>query len=200
MAGVIVGTSINVNDFINTGTLNTWQKYVIPKSAMGLNGSIIDQLVFTTISTLGTPPDYYLDTLNIEQSGSIAFTFQPDIGQIFEVDTVEFTFADNITVIEPEQIMSLASLVTGIRVRTVIDGITRFSGGSTTFTDLLSGGGNIVSTIIGATSSTIKLASGPPGVFIRFNGNTGDNYSIVLSDDYTGLTTFRALMRGRLIK
>ena len=196
---MIVGTSINVNDFINTGTLNTWQKYVIPKSAMGLNGSTIDQLVFTTLSTLGAPPDYYLDTLNIEQSGSIAFTFQPQIGQIFEVDTVELTFSDNITVIEPEQIMGVSSLVTGIRFRTVVDGVTRFSGGSKTFTELLSGGGNQTSVILGAANSTVKFTIPSPGAFLRFNGDTQDNYSIVLSDDYTGLTSFKALVRGRLL-
>ena len=199
LAGVIVGTSININDFIDVGLLNVWQKYVIPKSQMGLNGSIIDQLVFTTLSTLGAPPDYYLDTLNIEQSGSVAFTFQPQIGQVFELHTVELTFSDNITVIEPEQIMGLSALVTGIRFRTVVDGVTRFSGGSKTFTELLAGGGNQTSVVIGAANSAVKYTIPSPGTLIRFNGSTKDTYSIVLSDDYTGLTGFKALVRGRVL-
>jgi hypothetical protein len=199
LAGVIVGTSININDFIDVGLLNVWQKYVIPKGEMGLNGSTIDQLVFQTISTAGQPPNYYLDTISIEQSGSIAFTFQPAIGQIFEIDTSELTFSDNITVIEPEQIMGLSSLVTGIRFRTIASGVTRFSGGSKTFTELLSAGGNQTSVIIGAANSTVKYTIPAPATLIRLNGSNNDNYSIVLSDDYTGLTGFKALIRGRLL-
>ena len=200
LAGVVIGNPVNINDYVDTGLLNTWQRFVIPKDDLELNGSTIDQLVFTTVSTSGQPPNYYLDTINIEESGSIAYTFAPIAGQVFEIDTVEFTFSDNITVIEPDQIMGIAALANGIRVRTTTDGITRFSGGIKTFTGFLESGGNETSRIVGAADSVVKITVPSPGVLIRLTGSLGDFYSIVIADNLSTLLSFKVLVRGRLLK
>ena len=200
LAGVTIGNSVNINDYVDAGILNAWQPFVIPKEDLGLNGSTIDQLIFTTISTSGQPPNYYLDTINIEETGSTSYTFAPAAGQVFEIDTVEFTFTDNITVIEPQQIMGVSALTNGIRVRTTTDGVTRFAGGIKTFADFLGSGGNEVSRIVGAADSVVKITVPSPGVLIRLTGSLGDFYSIVIADNLSALTSFRVLVRGRLLK
>jgi hypothetical protein len=200
LAGGTVGNSVNINNYIDVGTLNAWQPFVIPKVDMGLNGSVIDQFLFTTESTSGQPPNYYLDTINIEEVGSKVFTFAPLPGQVFELDTVHLTFSDNITVVEPNQIMSLPALTNGIRFRTVIDGVTRFSGGVKTIHAFLSTGVNVGNQVTGAADTTLALVSPNPGINIRFSGDTEDVYSVVISDDFSTLTGFTVYIRGRLLK
>ena len=200
LAGVQVGFPVDINDYIDVNTLNAWQPFVIPKEDMGLNGSTIDQLVFTTVSSSGQPPNYYLDTINIEETGSKVYSFAPLPGQVFELDTVHLTFSDNITVIEPNQIMSLPALTNGIRFRTVIDGVTRFSGGVKTIHAFMAIGVNVGNQVTGATDTTLALVSPNPGVNIRFTGDTLDSYSVVISDDFSTLTGFTVYIRGRLLK
>lgn len=199
LAGVIVGNPVNVNDYVDTGTLGAWLPFVIPKIDMGLNGSIIDQVVFTTLSSSGQPPNYYLDTINIEESGSKVFSFSPEPGQVFELDTINISFSDNITVVEPNQLMGLPSLTNGVRFRTVTDGVTRFGGGIRTIGEL-SSTGTINSQITGAADTTITLTVPSPGTLIRFNGDTGDAFSAVISDDFSSLTGFTTYIRGRVLK
>ena len=198
LAGITVGNSVSIKDYIDVTLIGSWQEYAIPKADLGLNGSTIDQLVFTTLVSSGVGPNYYLDTINFEEIGGKVFTFQPPKGVIFEIKTVQFTFLDNITVIEPSQIMS-ATLSNGIRIRTVTDGITRFSGAILDFTQWLSLGVDISSQIFGATDTAVKLTSDVPGTFQVLDGNKGDNYSLVISDNLSGLTSMKGLVRGRVL-
>ena len=141
-----------------------------------------------------------MDTINIEQSGAVLFSFFPPKGMTFEIASVSFIFSDNVTVIEPEQIMGVAALTNGIQIRTQVGGITRFSGGIKTFTDLLAIGANLDSVITGAAASTVKFVSSSPGTTSRLTGNDGDGYSISISDDLSTLSSFKVLMRGRILQ
>ncbi len=198
LAGVTIGTSVSLKDYIDVGVIGDWQQFAIPKVDMGLNGSTIDQVVFTTLVTSGVGPNYYLDTINIEETGGAAYTFAPAKGVVFELLTVQYTFLDNITVIEPAKMMS-ATLANGIRVRTRIGGITRFSALIPDFNAWLGLGVDISSTIYGATDTTLKFTSDIPGTFQRLCGDDGDTYSVVINDDMSGITSFKTLVRGRIL-
>lgn len=198
-AGIIVGTSIDINDLVDTGVLNTWQQFFVPKSDMGLNGSIIDQLIFTTSSTSGAPPNYYLDTINIEETGGEFFSFGPPPGAIFEIWEVMFTFFDNVTVIEPGEFLGAGTLANGIRVRTRINNQTAFAAGLKSFAEIMSVGGKVLTPLVGTTETAISIISTPPGATSRLDGDTNDCFSLFVSDDLSALTSFRTIVRGKLL-
>ena len=200
LAGAIQGIDVDVTDFVDTGTLNTWQRFVIPKSIMNISTESIDQLVFRTNSTSGQPPDYYLDTINVEEQGSILYTFAPPKGLVFELYSVDFILRNNVTAIEPELFMGLAALTNGVRVRTSIDRATRFSAGVKVLADWLDGGSNVKSTMIGAADSAVQIQGLAPGSTIRIDGNKGDNYSVSISDDLSSLTSFKVIVRGGILR
>ena len=200
LAGALQGVSVDITDFVDTGTLNAWQRFVIPKAIMNIDAEDIDQIVFRTNSTSGQPPNYYLDTINIEEQGSILYTFAPQKGQIFEVFSVDYVLRNNVTNIEPELFMGLAALTNGVRARTSIDGITRFSGGVKSLADWLDGGSNVKSTMIGAANSAIQIQGLSPGSPIRINGNNSDTFSVSISDDLSSLTSFKVIVRGGLLR
>lgn len=200
LAGVLQGVSVDITDFVDTGTLNTWHAFVIPKESLDISSETIDQIVFTTHSSSGQPPNYYLDTINIEEQGGVLYSFAPPKGMVFELYSVDFVLRDNVSIIEPENFMGLAALTNGVRVRTQVDGITRFSGGVKSIADWLDGGSNVKSLMQGASNAAIQIQGLAPGVTIRIDGNKGDNYNISISDDLSSLTSFKAIVRGGILR
>lgn len=199
LAGVPVGTSVDVTDFINTGLLDVWQRFVIPKGDSGLNGSTIDQIIFTSTSTTGAPANFWLDCINIEEIGGVLFSFTPPTGGVFELFSVNIALLDNITTVEPDQIMSVPALTNGIVIRTQVNNRVLFSAGFKSFNDLYATGIRKDSEIIGTSSTSVNMIIDNPGVLPQLKGDTGDSYSFLLSDDLSSMTSFKAILRGRLI-
>ena len=200
LAGILQGVSVDITDFVDVGLLNTWQRFVIPKGIMLLEGESVDQVVFTTNSSSGQPPNYYLDTINIEEQGGVLYSFTPPPGLVFELYSVDFVLRDNVSIIEPENFMGLPALTNGVRVRTQVDGITRFSGGVKSIADWLDGGSNIKSVIQGTSTAAVQIQGIAPGTTIRINGNKGDNYNLSISDNLSSLTSFKAIIRGGILR
>ena len=96
--------------------------------------------------------------------------------------------------------MGLAALSNGVRIRTSVDGITRFSGGVKVLAEWLDGGGNVKSEMIGAANSALQIQVLAPGNPIRINGNNEDTYSVSISDDLSTLTSFKAIIRGGILR
>ncbi len=88
-----VGISVGIENYIDVSILNIWQQFAIPLSDMKLAGEIIDSIRVTTIHTGGAqPPNYYLDTIEIEQKGTLdpqMFAVTPDSGTWLHV--IDFT-------------------------------------------------------------------------------------------------------------
>ena len=200
LAGVLQGVSVDITDFVDVGAINAWQRFIIPKAIMGLNGESIDQIVFTTHSSSGQPPDYYLDTINVEEQGSILYTFAPPRGMVFELHSVDFVLRDDVSTIEPENFMGLPALTNGVRVRTQVGGVTRFSGGVKAIADWLDGGSNVKSVIQSPTAAAIQIQGPAPGFTIRIDGNQGDTYSLSVSDNLSSLTSFKTIVRGGILR
>jgi len=196
LAGVTQGVELNLASFIDEGALNAWQQFVIPLDDLGAASATIDQFVFTTKSSSGQPPNYYLDTINIEEAGTEIFGFAPPPGMVFDIFSVSLVMRDDITVLEPNQMMGLAALQNGLRIRTVSEKVTRFSAGIHTIYDFESFGGIKVSETIGATEMMVSFkATGQPS---RLVGDKGDVYSWVVSDDLTGVTDIKVVVKGRI--
>lgn len=197
LAGVTQGSEINIASFVDEGLLNVWQQFIVPLGDLGASSATIDQFLFTTRSSSGQPPNYYLDTINIEEVGTDIFKFAPPPGLIFDIESVSIAMRDNITVLEPNQIMGVSALTNGLRIRTVSSGVTRFSGGISTIYDLESFGGIKASETIGATEmmATFVAAGGSRS---RLIGDDGDEYSWVVSDNLSAITEMKVTVKGRI--
>jgi hypothetical protein len=198
-ADTVQGNSVNIGDYIDTGSLNAWQQFTIPKADLGITDQDIDQFNITVGNTSGQPADFYLDTLNIEESGGQLFSATIPRGITFELYSINYMFHDNITQIEPNQIMGLSKLTNGITIRTEVGGRATFGAGARSFAELIAAGAQLDSTIIGATESCVNFVSLSPA-FTRLKGDDNDRFSFFLSDDLSGLTSFRAILRGRILK
>jgi len=126
----------------------SFQKFLIPKDDLGVNGNI-DQLVFTTVTSAGNAPNYYLDTINIEEIAGELFSWSPPPGMIFEIFSVGWNIMDNITTLEPENFMGISTLANGVTLRTRVSGQTFFSAGFMSLFDIHAGGAEMNPPIFG---------------------------------------------------
>ena len=92
--GIIVGNSVNLDSYIDTGALGSWQKFVIPLSALGLTGATISAFRVVVTAT-STAPDFYLDDIQIEETGSpLIYTIKPGQGEYLLIEKIIVFMAD----------------------------------------------------------------------------------------------------------
>jgi len=95
--GAMVGTSVYIDDYIDVNVLGSWQKFDIPFFRMSLTNETIDSIRIRTEAT-GTAPDYYLDDIQIEESGeSIVYRVIPNNGEWLHVYSINASIADAYT-------------------------------------------------------------------------------------------------------
>jgi hypothetical protein len=98
LAGSDVGTTVNIDDYIDTDTIGSWQKFSIPKADMGVASESVDELVVKTVKSSGLNPDYYLDDLQWEETGTpLTYEIVPDDGTWLHIDKLMITYADAYT-------------------------------------------------------------------------------------------------------
>ncbi|KKM87176.1 hypothetical protein LCGC14_1271640, partial [marine sediment metagenome] len=138
----IVGNSVNIGDFADTGSLNTWQEIFIPLSSMGLVSQSIDALRFTVIDTGGGPaPNFFLDNIQFESqlggdnAGPTEFVVQPDLGtwlhitnlHIIMVDIYDSTVANGTMLSLPyDGFLGLGELQRGVQYQIINNGEIKF--------------------------------------------------------------------------
>ncbi len=87
---------VDMSDYVDTTRFSVWQRFTIPFVDFEGEGSTIDSIRIKTIDIgLGVAPNYWLDYIKIQQTGtSVPFTVAPDKGTWLHVETIKFTFAD----------------------------------------------------------------------------------------------------------
>ena len=214
-AGVDNGTTVFIEDYVSETTLDTWQKFVIPLSAFGVLGDF-DQLVIQTLRTSGRPPNYYLDNLNVEQSGTKVFTLSPDKDKTFEYNSIQVTFGfssdtyatvagstENATTAIGLDPAKFANITTPAGFVGVVF-IEKFLG-ETRFASIFRNNGDIIASTFNR-SIAITAPDGSSTVikfivdFTEYNvidANRKDELSLILSDDFSSLDKFQILYFGR---
>lgn len=205
LAGVDVGNSVNLSDYINTGVLNAWQKYTIPLGDFGLGTDAIDQLIVKTIDIGGgAPPDYYLDTIQWEETGSEVFSVSADLGTIYSITHMSITMADaydgtlansSHPNIKYNQLLALSKLTNGIVFRLTTDSVVRFNGVFQQHVDYMTFPGLGVTSGGDATNTWIRYDIPFDYPFVM-DSRTKDKLEMTLSDDLSGLLYHRVLVRG----
>lgn len=204
-AGADIGNSVNLSNYINTGILNSWLKFSIPFEDLVLGSNDFDQILITTRSTGGgSAPDYYLDTIQVEETGSYTFSVIPDNGtklhvsrlSMVMVDAYNGTLADSSHPnIKYNQFLGVSKLSNGINFRLVTDGITRFNGIFKQHADFLTFPGLTTTSGGDATNTWIKYDILFDYPFV-LDSRTSDSFTMTLSDDLSGLLYFRVFVRG----
>jgi len=217
--GLIVGNSADIENFTNTGILNSWQSFIIPLEDMGLSYQTVDAVRVKTIKgTAKKEPNYYLDDIRFNpKTGTAAsqnspgvtgdvgtFVVEPDRDTWFHVHKLTLTFAAayDSTVADgtmpgiPHEGILGVTLTNGIVYQGIQGGEVQFS---TTFLNLID--------FIQFPTATI-VTQGSDGTFTWFSidfdyvepailkSENSDKLQYIISDNLSGLDFFRIAIAG----
>jgi len=166
--GTNVGNSVNLSDYIATGTTGVWQGFLIPKADMGLGGQTVDELTITTIDIgFGAPPDYYLDDLLwVGTSGTPTtkrFSVEGNSDENSYLTGFSFFIADNVTeanALGYDKILGLSALTNGLLFQRQSGQRILFSAPLRQLSDLIQGYGNTtIQTGSDGTNTWLKIES-----------------------------------------
>lgn len=206
-AGAQVGDKIFIEDYVTIGDNDVWQQFIVPLTAMNLDGQTIDAIRFEQESASGTTGDWFLDDFQIQESGTpIEYKTSKAIDkdyQVYEfiitmVDATAGTLADGAGQIPStyNAILGVSELPVGITIRNVEDGENRFSANFRGLLDFLSAGWEISDSGSDGTNSYMILKQ----VFrepIVLKGAPGKNFiSATINDNLSGLVKLEMALRG----
>ena len=213
LAGVDVGNSVDLNDFIDTGDFAE-QSFAIPKVDFGLDAQTVDDMDITIIRLAGTKPTIKFDDFQIEETGTPAvFKATTPGGTRFHVTEIRIVIADNITGITTvagatenatvpnlayDDFMGITSpLTNGVVFARVQNSELVFSINIKQLGDFLSTGSDIVNHVSDGTNTFITLLIKFPKPII-LDGDKDDFLSFTVNDNLSGLLQFTAATRGAL--
>ena len=208
ISGLIVGNSINLEDFIDTGILDSYQGFVIPKSTLGLEDQFINEMLITLERTGGARPTIALDDFQVEVSGDPAiFELVVDRGGKFHIQELIFAYADaldaqaNADASMPDlsynKILALTELANGFTITRKKKGKTLFSATIKSLGAHISAGALPTTTWSDGTNTFVILKA----IFDKpliLTGDTDDTLTVQINDDMSGLLQFTAAGRGSL--
>ena len=211
IAGVNVGNSVDLNDYIDTGNFAE-QNFVIPKADLGLTTQLLDGMTITMTRLGGTKPTVKFDDIQFEQTGTPAvFQATTPEGTRYHINKFRFVMADaldafvtvagatenaTLPALSYDKLLGVSALSNGIVFQRVQDGEVLYSVVLKQLSDFLS-----FSTITNAISDgTNTFISMEMDFFepIVLGGGAGNFLSLTISDDLSGLLQFTAVARGAL--
>lgn len=201
-SSVQVESSVNINNYVDITTLNSWQKFTIPLEDMSLSVSSIDAFrILTTDIGPGSPPDYYVDYFQIQQVGSpIEYCIKPGLETWLHVISLDVTIADayagtvasgTMPSLPYDGFLGVAELENGLIYRRVQSGEIQFSLTIKKMMDYLQlPGSSVVGHGSDGTNSWCVLSVNPTEPIVLKPEN-GDKLCVTLSDDMSGLLLFK---------
>ncbi len=202
-----VGNVVNLSDFVDSTSLNDWQTFAIVKSEFGIDTETVDNCVIKVIDTApGVPPDFFLDLLQIEESGSpISFSLFIPPGGTFLVNRVFLSGivsgvsgSGTLPFVSPDEFWFLPKLPIGLVLRITIDGVVTETGKLRNNFEL--------TTIVGVEKNISWDGSSIAQISFDFlfgNGlkmikSRGDAFEIIVNDNLSGMKEFRTNATGDL--
>ncbi len=202
-----VGVRVPIEDFTNFINFDVWQSFAIPFSILDIAGAgTFDAVRFQVAAKSGSPPRWFLDDLQVEQTGTpVTFTTVTPKGTRFHITELRLrieTVLDNrlanssVPNLTFGAILNVARLANGIAFRRVQRGKTLFSAVLRDLSDFLATGSNIIDILGDGTNTGFTLLISFP-VPVVLEGDDGENFmSFTISDDLSGLSRFTAVARG----
>ena len=207
LAGVAVGNSVNLNDYMDTGNFSE-QNFVVPKADMGLTTQLIDGFTITLTRTGGTKPTMKFDDIQLEETGNSAvFKSTTPLGTRFHITEIRIRIEDAISTVLTDasmpnllidQLLGVSSLSNGIVFNRVQKGKILFSATLRNLGDFLEVGSDLINASGNATNTGFTLLLKFPEPII-LEGNKSENFlSFIINDNLSGLTRFTAVARGAI--
>ncbi len=202
--GLPIGVPMDILNFVDAGTLNTWHKYIIPKADFGILNQTIDALTVGVVRTVGAAPGFYLDDMKIEETAGVKFTAQPESGRVFEYQRIELYFEDalastlsNATMpfVKLDGILGITPTV-GFTLQRFEDRVPQISLVFTSVSDMMSLTFHNFDSGSDGVNTYLKLAADLSNNS-RLIEQNDDRHVITINDDFTGLLNFRAYLIGR---
>ncbi|MEE8465484.1 MAG: hypothetical protein V3S68_03340, partial [Dehalococcoidia bacterium] len=169
LAGVTIGNSINLNDYIDPGDIGNAQNFVVPKADLGLSVQLIDGMTILLTRSGGPQVGFTLDDIQLEAAGVPAvFKTSANPREPYHITELRMAFADTFagTVtngtmpgLAHDQFLGLAELANGINFQRVQDGKTIFSINLKTVGDFLATGSELINAISDGVDTFFVLAA-----------------------------------------
>lgn len=212
--GVAVGSSVNLEDFIDTSNFSE-QSFVVPISNFSFPSNNINGMTIEILRMGGAKPTIKFDDLQWEATTATApleYSVTISNDELFVVDSVIFSFADDYTGIATvagatenhnghylawDQFLGVSGLTNGITFLRQEDNVSKSAGTFRNIADIVQSGGVITNYMSNNTKTyfSVMIDLQHP---IRLYGLTNDKIALTINDDMSGLTKFTVLAIGRV--
>jgi len=188
-SGLMVGTPVLLEDYMNEATYDVWHKLVIPLQNMGLESSSVDAFRMQKVASQGQSPRFYIDDFQIEETGTpIDYRYTPPDGTPVEIAALRVSIADSVTAVsEWNKLLGVAALATGMRVAITSNGKALFDGTFSHLMDFLKFPGVKYETSVGAATTWLTIELPLPTTPFKMRKEKGDGVLWSIQDDMTGL-------------
>jgi hypothetical protein len=199
--GATIGNTINVEDYIDTGILNTYQNFQIPKEDFGISAQIINEIYITFDKIGGNRGKFKFDNFQMgvvsDISGSRIYTADPRPDYIFRVNKFALNFINSgVTLPDYDQLFDISSLNIGIVFRWKRNDIIQFSAIIKNLTDLIDNGFTMDQQIIGTTNTITRFSYDFCNSPLMLDPRKNDNITVTINDDLTSLLHLRCYLQG----
>lgn len=198
-AGAQVGDSVLLSNYIDIASFDVWQQAIIPLEDMNLTDESITGFRWQQTQVQAQPPEFYLDDIKIADQG-ITFIAQPDLGTIFYVDSIRFTFMDNATSPasnDPNTLIG-TTLTNGFLINREDDGELIIARVLASSADFFSFGFNEIVFRDNGTN-TIQCLEVNFKRPVKLNAIEGDDIRITVRDDLSGFLLAEGIIRGERV-
>lgn len=207
LAGVLVGNSINLNDYINTGLLNSEQSFAIPKAELGISTENVDGFSIVALRPSGPQMLIDFDDIQIEATGDPAeYRVSAELMplhitelRLALVDAIAGTLADGtMPALSYDQILGVAALSRGVTYKRVQNGVTQFSVQLKQLSDFIAAGTDLVNQHSDGVDTFIGLVATLREPIILEGYPSGNFLSFTNTENLSGLKLFTATARGAI--
>lgn len=213
LSGVAVGSSILLNDFIDTGDFGA-QQFSIPIGDLVATDQLMNGIRIIVLRTGGAKPAFTLDDVRLEFSGTpLVFEVALNKEERFHISELVFTYADALlsektglldatetftnNFLSYDAILGVSALTNGFVINRTKKGKTLFSANIKTLGGHISAGATIGELITDNANTFLTLRVIFPDPLI-LTGEIDDTLTITINDKMDGLLQFTAAARGSL--
>ena len=203
-----IGVTVGLSNYIDITDVEAWQKFSLSIEDFDAIGQSITSIRVTTVDILaGQPPDYYLDDIRFEETGSpIRYTVLPQKGTWFYVDRLRITMADNVASTVADGTMpglsynaflGVSALTNGLLYQRVQAGEIELSNIARQLSDYLRFPQATVQSVSDGTNTMI-LIDMPFAYPEILKAEDDDELRITVQDNLSGLLLFETTVSGRV--
>lgn len=214
LAGVQIGDTLNLADFIDTNLIGSAQNFAVATSAFNFPSVTIDGFTIRITRQGGTKPTMSFDDLTLQATGSpLVYKATTPLGTRFHITELRLFLADNETGIVTvagatenhsmvnlgyNKLLSVAALSNGIVFSRVENTETLFSVTIRQLGDFLATGSQLTNVISDGTNTAFSLVVTFPEPIILLGGGDKNFLSFTINDDLSSLLVFTAAARGAI--